>query len=224
MAVARADQPPGLQRLRLAAHRQRLDLLGLERRRPPAGGSTSPISVSPAAAACCRRAATLTASPVTSAWPADASPATTSPLLTPVRIAIWTPHWRWSSRFRRSSSSCSSSAARTARAGVVLERVGDAEHGHHGVADELLDRAAVALDDAPRRTRSSAASRAGRPRARAVRPATSSPATSVNRIVTGLRSSEVDTLRAALRMPCRRPHRVGSAYRISRSLPRRQSM
>ena len=31
--------------------------------------------------------------------------------------------------------------------GVVLVHDGDAEHGHHLVADELLDRAAVTLDD-----------------------------------------------------------------------------
>jgi diketogulonate reductase-like aldo/keto reductase len=34
--------------------------------------------------------------------------------------------------------------------GVVLVHDRHAEHGHHRVADELLDRAAVALDDAPR--------------------------------------------------------------------------
>ena len=42
-------------------------------------------------AACSRRAATLTVSPVTSRWPVVGSPATTSPLLTPVRLARLTP-------------------------------------------------------------------------------------------------------------------------------------
>ena len=37
------------------------------------------------------------------------------------------------------------SAHRTER--IVLVRDRDAEHGHHGVADELLHRAAVALED-----------------------------------------------------------------------------
>src|SRR5918999_1568445 len=47
-------------------------------------------TISPASAVCSRRAATLTASPVTSIWPASGSPATTSPVLMPVRISIFT--------------------------------------------------------------------------------------------------------------------------------------
>jgi hypothetical protein len=51
----------------------------------------SPSSVSPGAAACSSRAATLTASPVASA---SGSPATTSPVLTPIRLSIRTPQSR----------------------------------------------------------------------------------------------------------------------------------
>ena len=46
----------------------------------------------PPGAACSRRAAVLTGSPVTSRWPAVGSPATTSPVWTPVRFASRTPH------------------------------------------------------------------------------------------------------------------------------------
>ena len=37
------------------------------------------------------RCATLTASPAANEWPRMVSPAITSPLLTPMRTAIWTP-------------------------------------------------------------------------------------------------------------------------------------
>ena len=84
---------------------------------------------------------------MTSAWPADASPATTSPLLTPVRIAICTPHWRWSSPFRRCQLLLQLERGPHRAPGVVLEGRRDPEDRHHGVADELLDRAPVALDD-----------------------------------------------------------------------------
>ena len=49
------------------------------------------------------------------------------------------------------SSSCSTTQSRIAKAartalGVVLVRGGSAEQRHHGVADELLDRSAVAFE------------------------------------------------------------------------------
>ena len=50
--------------------------------------------------------------------------------------------------------------------GIVLVRHGRAEDGHHGVADELLDRAAVALDLASTRARGTGAAWHGRLRGR----------------------------------------------------------
>ena len=93
------------------------------------------MNTSPAPAACSSRAATLTASPVTSVSPSP--PTTTSPVLIPMRA----------------SSPCSAMAARISdgRAHgaqrVVLVRDGDPEDRHHRVADELLHRAAVTLED-----------------------------------------------------------------------------
>ncbi len=75
----------------------------------------SPISTSPGAAACSSRAATFTASPVTSAWPAEGSPAITSPVLTPIRGTISTPNSTTSSAFSSVSRLRISAAARTAR-------------------------------------------------------------------------------------------------------------
>ena len=45
-----------------------------------------PSKVSPGTAACWRRIATVTAAPVANGWPEAASPASTSPVLMPVRI------------------------------------------------------------------------------------------------------------------------------------------
>ena len=75
----------------------------------------SPSRISLGRAACSSRLATLTASPVTNVWPADGSPATTSPVLIPVRIWIVTLQSRSSSSFRRASTWRISTAARTAR-------------------------------------------------------------------------------------------------------------
>ena len=63
------------------------------------------------------------------------------------------------------------------------------EHGHHGVADELLDAAAVALDDAlhPLEVRPPAACAAAPDRP--IRPRAVEPARSQNRTVTTLRCS-----------------------------------
>ena len=60
-------------------------------------------------------------------------PVTTSPVLTPMRTSI-------SAASR--SSGCGAHGAQR----VVLADGRHAEDGHHGVADELLDRAAVPLD------------------------------------------------------------------------------
>ena len=87
------------------------------RRRRPARGDASPRRPAPrpAPAACSSRAATLTASPVASFWSVVASPTITSPVLTPVRVAMRTPYSRASSSLSRSSASRISHAARTAR-------------------------------------------------------------------------------------------------------------
>ena len=65
-------------------------------------------------------------------------PVTTSPVLTPIRAC------------RPSSGRASRISHRRADGaqGVVLAHLGNAEHGHHRVADELLDRPPVRLDDA----------------------------------------------------------------------------
>ena len=73
------------------------------------------------------------------------SPVTTSPLLIPTRIrssAAPSP----SSSFSRSTPARISTAARTARSASSSWTLRHAEDGHHRVADELLDGAAVALD------------------------------------------------------------------------------
>ena len=61
------------------------------------------------------RAATLTASPVTSRWPLVPSDATTSPVLSPMRTASRTPRSRSSSAASDASAARASHAARTAR-------------------------------------------------------------------------------------------------------------
>jgi hypothetical protein len=74
-----------------------------------------PSSTSPAAAACSRRAATLTASPSTSALPTAGLPAKTSPVFTPTRTCSVTPQSRSSSSLNSARAVRSSNAARTAR-------------------------------------------------------------------------------------------------------------
>ena len=80
------------------------------------------------------RAATLTASPVTSR---SAVPVTTSPVFTPIRPLDPELRQRVPHLHRR--------PARPQRVVLVHDR--HAEHRHHRVADELLHRAAVRLDD-----------------------------------------------------------------------------
>ena len=73
------------------------------------------MRTSPGLAACSRRAATFTASPVTSVWPVAGSPATTSPVLIPVRVRMRTPRFLSNSSLSFASRSRISMAARTAR-------------------------------------------------------------------------------------------------------------
>ena len=93
----------------------------------------SPINTSPGVAACSSRAATSTASPVASR---SEAPVTTSPVLTPIRPPMPTPAAHPASRPPPGRP-----AARRPRAPR------NPEHRHHGVADELLHRAAVRIDD-----------------------------------------------------------------------------
>ena len=64
-------------------------------------------------------------------------PVTTSPVVTPIRASRPSSGQRVAHLDRRPH--------RAQRVVLVHDR--HAEHGHHRVADELLDRAAVALDD-----------------------------------------------------------------------------
>ncbi len=80
----------------------------------------SPTSTSPGSAACCRRAATLTASPVTRKSRPMSEPVATTPVLTPTRrIRSWP--WR---RAMPVSRDRMPSAARTARSGSSSCAVG----------------------------------------------------------------------------------------------------
>ena len=133
------DGPPGGDRARLALE----DLLAslLERDRPLAPPGRSPPPPGP-----CRgrrpiwsRLAVLTMSPATIPWSVAPSVTAASPVSTPTRTSIPGP----------------SDADRVDEVergpdrplGVVLVSDRGAPHRHHGVADELLDRAAVAADD-----------------------------------------------------------------------------
>ena len=99
-----------------------------------------------AGAACSRRAAVLTAPPVINVWPSAGSPATTSPVLTPVRRRMAMPRSASSSTFRRLRRSRISVDACIARSAPSSCSSRNAEDRHHRIADELLDRPAVALD------------------------------------------------------------------------------
>ena len=101
----------------------------------------------PGSASCSSRAAALTAAPVTIASPGGGSSvATASPVLIPVRISMVIPYVSLEARVQVDEPSANRER-RTKRArGVVLVRVRDAEHGHHGVADVLLDGPALRLD------------------------------------------------------------------------------
>ena len=132
--LAHAHEPVGGNRLGLALQLERLDRLRPRPRRATSASVGSPISTSPGCAACSSRAATLTASPVASR---SSVPVTTSPVLTPIRASQPELGQRVAHLGRRPHG-----AQR-----VVLVHDRHAEHGHHRVADELLHRAAVPLDD-----------------------------------------------------------------------------
>ncbi len=139
---AGSEQPVGGQRLALALQHAAARAAP---RRPPrrrARSVASAISTSPGEAACCKRAATFSASPVARR---SSVPVTTSPVLTPIRPSIPSP----------ANASRISTAARQARKRIVLVHDRHPEHRHHRIADELLHRAAVLLDDRPSSARNS---------------------------------------------------------------------
>ena len=97
----------------------------------------------PTGAAPCRRAAVLTTSPVTMPSPRSGrapSATTASPVVTAARTATRGPSLQLLDRLQDPQRGPHSPL------GVVLVRDRSAEDRHDGVADELLDRAAEALD------------------------------------------------------------------------------
>src|SRR3954466_7353412 len=99
-ALVDVEQAECRHTLRLPLELERLDRLHPSPGAPHAAPPTkwrrsryvsSPRSTSHAPAACSRRAAVLTGSPVTNRCPVVASPATTSPVLTPMRFSSETP-------------------------------------------------------------------------------------------------------------------------------------
>ena len=88
----------------------------------------------------------LTVSPVAKAWPDARSPATTSPVLIPVRTGR-SHRCRPELAVELVESRPDLDRRSDGPQGVVLVHDGDTEGGHDRVADELLDDAAVRLDD-----------------------------------------------------------------------------
>ncbi len=97
-------------------------------------------------AACSRRAAVLTASPVTRRWPLAASPATTSPVFTPVRLLRRTPNDALQLLVQAQQRFLHPHGRPHRSQRIVLVDGRQAEHRHDGVADVLLDGPAVRLE------------------------------------------------------------------------------
>ena len=173
-AFGHRDQPEGRDEFGLALQLERLRRARPPRRRGRAACVPTPIRTSPGAAACSRRAATFTASPVTSAWPAAGSPATTSPVFTPIRRRERDALVAFELLVEPAQRLAHLGGRADRAQGIVLVHTRDPEHRHDGVADELLDGAAVALDRSPSSPRSSGPSPGGAPRGRASRRAPSS--------------------------------------------------
>ena len=165
----------------------------------------------------------MTTSPATIPRPARAARrarTTASPVLTPTRTAASRPG---SASFSSAIASRMRRPARTARSGVVLVRDRRAEDRHDGVADELLDRPAVALDLRAQRARGTGEIRRGRPRGRRCSERAVNPTRSQNRTVTTLRSSAsgIAARRAGRRSSGRTWHARGSPDCKPDSAPRR---
>ena len=143
---ARADEPPGGQRLRLPAYGQRLDRLGLESfADEPAGGVADQGLAGRGGllqargdvdrvAGDERLALGRIACHDLTAVDAGADRDLHAPAA--LEVAVEAPQLLLQLERRPHRPP-----------GVVLERGRHSEHGHHGVADELLDGPAVALDD-----------------------------------------------------------------------------
>ena len=145
------------------------------------------------------RLAVLTRSPATMPWFVAPIVTAASPVRTPARAWIPGP--------RLVTASTSSSAARTARSASSSLRDRRAPDGHDRVADELLDRAAVALDHVARELEVAASgvsrtSSASRSSANGVK-----PTRSANRMLTRRRSATAAPLPS--RHVRRRRRRVG---------------
>ena len=101
----------------------------------------SPTSTTPGGATDCSRLAVFTRSPATIPWFVAPSVTVASPVSTPARASRPRPS--------HGSSDGGDQVQRGAHGALGVVLLGDRRtpHGHDGVADELLDRAAVALDD-----------------------------------------------------------------------------
>ena len=118
--------------------------------------------------------AVLTRSPATMPWLVAPSVTAASPVRTPARAWIAGAQRRGPRRRARAP-------ARTARSASSSWAIGRAPDGHDGVADELLDRAAVALDDVAGELEVARQQLARRPRRRAPRRTCVKPTRSANR-------------------------------------------
>ena len=139
-------QPKRAHRLGLALQRQRLERLDLAPRRERAAASPRPSRISPGAAACSSRAATFTASPIARFSP---SPTSTRPVFTAGAETQRDAHLL--GHRRQPLADLGRRPHRPQR--VVLMHLRDPEHRHHRVADELLHRPAMALDQSRRNSR-----------------------------------------------------------------------
>ncbi len=130
-------------RLRLAL--QLVLALRARRRSPPRSpaSSTHRRAPAPARPAVWMREAVLTRSPATMPWPSAPIVTAASPVSTPARA--------WSRRVELRHGRHQVERSPHRPLGVVLLRHRRPPDRHHRVADELLDRAAVALDQRPRR-------------------------------------------------------------------------
>ncbi len=160
----------------------------------------SPMRTSPGFAACSSRAAVLTVSPVTSVWPEAGSPATTSPVVMPVRVSICTPCAVASSALRVASDSRICTAARTARSA--------SSSCSTGMPKTAMTASPMNFSTVPP-CRSITSFMAAK--YRLMRPRTASgsrrspmavdPVTSLNRIVTTLRASRAGSKDSGSRLP-----------------------
>ena len=127
------------------------------RRRRGRGGSVSPPSrISPGLGGLLQPGGDVDGVAGDERLAGGASPATTSPVFTPVRTASATPRSRSSSLLSAASALAHLAPPRARRAARRPRGLRDAEDRHHRVADELLDGAAVALERRRASRRSSA--------------------------------------------------------------------